>query len=387
MTRRLLLVHSGTELYGSDRVCLWIMEALIGNGWEVEIVLPSAGDLAGAAAALGVPVHTIDPVPLRRADVGTIRGLSGPLRWPAGIPRLVSIARSGGFDLVHTNTLPALGGWVAARAAGLPLVWSVHEILLPFRYLGWYQRLVRDADAVLCCSRAVTEQFQPSLAARCRVVHSGADLPERHRGTVPFHHPPWQISMVGRLNGWKGHDVLVDATRILVGEGYDVAALLIGGTFGADDRPLRRLTEQVSTSGVSERIRVLGHRPDAIDLVAGSDVFTLPSTRPEPFGIALVEAMALARPCVASASGGPLEIVQSGVDGILVHPGDPESLAGAIAGFIDDPSRAIEIGARAAVRALDFDRSRMTDEILAVYDEVASRSRRRAGRRTGEGSR
>ena len=370
--RRVVVVHGGSELYGSDLACLWTLQGAIRRGWSVDLVIPRAGLLADAAGAAGARVHLVDPVPLRRSDLGTARALLGPARWTGELARLRSVVRAAPVDLVHVSTLPALGGWWAARFARAPMIWSAHELLGSAAVIRLYEAVLRRAQVVTCCSEAVVEQFGGPTRSRCRVVHTGAAVSPGVRPTEPLSGPTATIACVARINRWKGQDVLVEATARLVRSGRPVTLVLVGGGFGADSRPLDRLRELIDGLGLEDVVALAGERRDALGIVARSDIFVLPSRTPEPFGIALVEAMALGRPCVATAAGGPLEIVTDGRDGLLVAPGDAGALADAIERLLSDPGGARAMGRRAAERARDFTADRMVAQMLDLYDEVAA---------------
>jgi glycosyltransferase involved in cell wall biosynthesis len=117
-------------------------------------------------------------------------------------------------------------------------------------------------------------------------------------------------------------------------------------------------------------VHLLGERRDARELMAQGDIVVVPSRRAEPFGMVVVEGMALGRPVIATNAGGPPEVITDRVDGLLVEPGDARGLADAIAWLADDPERARRIGEAARAHAPDFSVRRMTDAFLALYGEM-----------------
>jgi glycosyltransferase involved in cell wall biosynthesis len=117
-------------------------------------------------------------------------------------------------------------------------------------------------------------------------------------------------------------------------------------------------------------VRFIGHRADVPLVLAASDVLAFPSTVPH-FARPIIEAGAMARPVVASRLGGPLELVEDGVTGLLVPPGDPAALATAIAPLLDDPERAARLGEAGYRRArADFDAGANARRTFAVYEEL-----------------
>lgn len=371
--RRLLIVHASADRYGSDLACLRIAVAAKTAGWDVDVVIPNDGPLVADLTAAGIVPVILDPLVLRRADLRGVRAATAPLRWLLAAARLRRWAKQRPrYDVVHSNCAPTLGGALLARQWRAAHVWHVHEI-----FTGRLQRrvfdalLTRSADIVLTCSSAAADQF-PRLTAtkRVRVVYTGVDVPAGVPTTEPLSNGDPTVVCVGRLNGWKGQPVLVDAIGRLTARGVGVRSQLVGSVFRGERHFEDRLRRQVDDLGLRQRVELLGERRDALDIVAAADIAVLATTRPEPFGMALVEAMALGRPVVASAAGGPTEYITDGVDGFLVPPGDPRALADAVQRLIDDPDLARRVGTAARSRVAGLTTARMTEAVLSAYDDV-----------------
>jgi glycosyltransferase involved in cell wall biosynthesis len=116
-------------------------------------------------------------------------------------------------------------------------------------------------------------------------------------------------------------------------------------------------------------VRFLGERTDAAEIMAAADIVLHASTSPEPFGLVLIEAMLLGRPVVASALGGPLEIVTPGA-GLLFDPTQPEALAAILARLAADPVLRAQLGEAGLRRAGEFTVARTAGAIEVLYDEL-----------------
>jgi glycosyltransferase involved in cell wall biosynthesis len=177
------------------------------------------------------------------------------------------------------------------------------------------------------------------------------------------------LGLFGRITPWKGQHVLLDALKELPG----AHALIVGGPlFGETDyvNELERLARYPALAG---RVRFLGFRGDIPALMQAVDIVAHTSTSPEPFGRVIVEAMLARRPVVATATGGVLEIVDDGLDGVLVPPADPRALAKAIARLADDSGMReslVEAGYRKA--SSQFSHAGMVAAVDAVMREVCS---------------
>jgi glycosyltransferase involved in cell wall biosynthesis len=236
--------------------------------------------------------------------------------------------------------------------------------------------LARFTDLSLAVSQGVKDYLVKEIGldpARVRVVVNGVDcaaidaarpgaevrlelgLPE----AVPV------IGLVGRLDHWgKGHKELLAALAQLK-ERYPGHALIVGG--GRREAEVKQLAANLGLAG---QVHFLGSRRDVPDLLQAMDTFVLPSYS-EGLSLALLEAMAAARPVIATAVGGNPEIVQDGVTGLLIPPRDPGALAGALERLLADPAWVKVMGknARGHVEA-NYSLERLGREINEVYEEL-----------------
>jgi glycosyltransferase involved in cell wall biosynthesis len=181
---------------------------------------------------------------------------------------------------------------------------------------------------------------------------------------------------VGNIRFWKGQDHFIDAVKILSERYADVYGLIIGG-WGESDRGYHEgLRRRVVESGLSDRIRFLGYRTDVPALLSALDVFVHASTKPEPFGMVILEAMAARRPVVATNIGGPPEILDGGRCGILVPPGDAGAIADACGKYLEDESFRRETVERAFERLeKEFGILRTVEQTVALFRDVYGKSR------------
>ncbi|MBI5469514.1 MAG: glycosyltransferase [Deltaproteobacteria bacterium] len=169
------------------------------------------------------------------------------------------------------------------------------------------------------------------------------------------------VGIVARLDPIKNHRSLIEAMDKVVKEFPDSVLLIIG------DGPLRgELTELVSRLGLEKNIRLLGTRGDVERLLSIFDVFVL-SSLSEGLPLTLLEAMASGRPIIATGVGGIPEVIENGVDGIIVPPGNTESLAKAITGLLNDRDRALKMGVMAKRK---FDLRFSLDGMIRRYEEI-----------------
>src|SRR5918999_1048865 len=288
-------------------------------------------------------------------------------------------------DVVHVHLGEDLAvlpiGAAAARLHRLPLVLTVHTSLhhtlavsdlrsALLKALGgqierWGEH---SAEAVLVITPRLSKLLISDGAAenRIHVIPPGVN-PSLFEG--PFEDPfsgvgrP-RVLFVGRLAPQKGVGTLVEAAGLL--EHPSAQVLLVGD--GPERKALERETERL---GVGDRLRFEGfvthdRLPAAM---ANADVLVLPSLY-EELGTVLLEAMQAALPIVASKTGGIPDVIENGVNGMLVPPGDPEALARAIDCLLADRKLACRLSEGAQERAKDYDWEVLAERVLRVYRGV-----------------
>jgi glycosyltransferase involved in cell wall biosynthesis len=181
------------------------------------------------------------------------------------------------------------------------------------------------------------------------------------------------VVTVARLAAEKGIELWIDAVAQIKKILPDVRFVVVGEGPRKQD-----ILSRMADRGVTEMVFLVGFRSDATDWIAAGDLFVLPSPA-EPFGLVLLEAMALGKPVVACGAAGPLDIITDGSDGVLAAPDSATALAEAVLGLLGDPRRADRIAeAGKATFNRRFTADRMADELMKVYRfalEKADRSR------------
>jgi glycosyltransferase involved in cell wall biosynthesis len=318
-----------------------------------------AGDAAGRfvadsvahVRARGVDVEVIGPEQFRHFGIAYGDGVVGNLRrrpWlalfaPALLASFIRAARRADVDLLHAHWLPA--GWVAARAQKpyVVQVWGT-DVELARRVPRLARTVLRGARLTIAASTSLAESARELGARDVRVIPSGVDIP----ADVGSEAEPPEVLYAGRLSAEKGVLELVEAARGM--------KLVVAG-----DGPLR------------ERVRgARGFVPhDELQrLYARAAVVACPSRR-EGFGVACLEAMAHARPVVATSVGGLRDLVVDGETGIVVPPRDRAALRAALERLLGDRELRARLGAAGRERARNrFSWDAVADATLAAYADA-----------------
>ena len=256
---------------------------------------------------------------------------------------------------VNIATFHAYAGWSLAYEFGR-------------RFLGTYGRRLHGRIAVSAAARHFADRYFPG---DYKVIPNGVDL-SRFEDVEPI--PRWtdgtkNIFFLGRLESRKGVMDLLKAYRLLRKVGCDCRLLLAGA--GPLDKQVRRYLLTRRTGDVEMLGRV--SEDEKARLFATADVFVAPATGRESFGIVLLEAMASGKPIVASDIHGYRSVVRRGEQGLLVPPGDPRALAGALARLLSDDGLRARMGASGRERAKQFSWPSVVAKVEAYYEFVIRR--------------
>jgi glycosyltransferase involved in cell wall biosynthesis len=271
--------------------------------------------------------------------------------------------RSKGIQLVYLNNDCScnLAPAVAGKLAGLPLVLHARGFNADTRGNRWVLGQLHHCIAV---SQAVKAELV-SLGLppeKCTVVPEGLDLELFHvrppsqaiRSELGLAGNEPVITLVGGLIDWKGQDILLDAAPEILARFPDARILLVGSAYGKDNQFAEMITRRAATPALRGRVHMLGSRQDIPDILSMSSVVLHASTKPEPFGRTFLEGMAMGRPTIASAEGGPLDVIEHEVDGLLIEPRNPAVLAAAVTRLLSDRDFAARLGENAARKARDY---------------------------------
>ena len=383
---RVLVAHPHSELYGSDRQMLESVSGLVAGGWEVTATVPAPGALAVALEARGATVCVLDVAVLRKSHLDPV----GLVRLGAAAVRvgpLVDLVRRLAPDVLYVSTLVAPSWLLAARLARVPAVVHVHEAEVEIprllqRGLAAPLLLARRVLANSRASRDLLVSGVPALRTRTSVLYNGVPGPPDPLPPPPDRLPGLlRLVQVGRLSPRKGTDVAVEAVHLLRTSGRHVVLDLVGGVYDGYEWFEEQLRAQVAERGLHDAVTFSGFRDVVWPALAAADVAVVAS-RVEPFGNVAVEALLSRRPLVTTSAQGLAEIVQDGVTGTLVDPGDPAALAAGISAVADDWPSALRRAAAGEERArTSFSPERYTAELVAAVADAALSGRARRPQR------
>ncbi len=358
---RVLFVIDELDVGGTEQQLLELVKRLDRRRYAPMVCCFRPGRVSREIGALGVPVVTIRK------------------RWkvdPFLVLSLTRLMRRERIDLVQTYLFTS-NTWarLAAILARVPVIVSSErnvDIWEPAfkRRLGCW--LDRWTAVTIVNSEAVKDYLSLKGLPRkkLRVIYNGVD-PERFEPSatpetirtelgIPADHAV--VGLVARLEPQKDPHTFLRAAAIVAAKCPAVSFLVVGG--GTLERELPGLAREL---GIADRVIFTGPRRDVPELLAGCDVSVISSLK-EGMSNSVMESMAAGKPMVATRVGGNAELIQNGETGLLIPPGDPSSLAGAIQRLLDNASLAQAMGRRAKIRMAErFSVDAMVEAIQWLY--------------------
>jgi glycosyltransferase involved in cell wall biosynthesis len=398
-----LVYFNTTGTLGGAEMCLLDILATLGPArpdWHLSVLLGEEGPLRQQIEALGVACEVL-PLPGNLARLGDA-GLSGAQRtlrlaargpsaaWAtASYLRLLKrTLRAAAPDRIQTIAMKAhvLAAW--ARPKRVPVVWHLHDYISPrpvmarlLRYsarpgvmaVGVSHSVAADAQQALggrvpvrtIVNAIDLEDFSPG-AADARALDAAAGLPPAEQGTI-------RVGLVATFARWKGHEVFLEAITRLQAQPlpFPCRFYIVGGPIyrsAGSQYTLEELREKAGALGLNGQLGFAGYQAQPAQALRALDVVVHASTRPEPFGRVIVEAMACGKAVIAIQHGGAAELIDNGTTALGCPPNDPDALARAIGQLVADPDLRHRLGTAGRQVALErFDRRRLAEEWAAVH--------------------
>ncbi|HYM54960.1 MAG TPA: glycosyltransferase, partial [Solirubrobacteraceae bacterium] len=348
---------------------------------NAHVILGEDGPFAARLLRAGISVEVlpIDAAARELRKEAVRMGAASPaalLGALAYLARLTLRLRRLRPDLVHTNSLKAgVYGSLAARAAGVPVIWHVRDRIaedyLTPAAVRLVRRLVRHLpDGVIANSTATLDTLGAAGdgAVRC-VVPDSVELSEHPR---PPGSPEPTFGIVGRLAPWKGQDLFLRSFAAAFPDG-GARAVVVGSAMFGEEPFERELPELAARLGLAGRVEFRGFREDVWRELACIDVLVHASVTPEPFGQVVLEGMAAGLPVIAPDEGGPATLICDGETGRLFASRDPNALAGAMRALAGDPAERERLGRSARLAIADYHPDAVAAQLERVYDSVTGR--------------
>lgn len=386
--KTILFTNVGADLYGADYLLLCLVRSLDRERFRSVVLVPYDGPLVAELESAGATVR-VKKFPVLRRSVFTPAGVI----WFAcqmlrSLLYLVVLSFRERVDIFHTNTASIWPPGIVATLLGKKHVWQVMELVESPRLVGWAMSKMTGlfSSKVFCISDAVRLHFARDNSARAekfQTLYHGVNLGEYDpsrcdragmRRTLGIPADARVVMYAGRFSSWKGQDVFAEAVQIL-GKQDAVNApaahfIMLGSCFPGQEEFERDLDARLKKLPEPALVHRAGFQRNLPEWIAASDIFVLPSKRPEPNATVLIGAMAMGLACVGTNIGGTVETIVDGETGVLIQPDSPEAVAAALASLLTDPAKVEKMGKAGRERALAvFSIDRYCETIAREYEK------------------
>lgn len=340
----ILILHSSSDQYGASKILLGIVQLLINRNHRVKVVLSESGPLSADLLQAGAEIIYIRLGILRRKYFSPTGIINRLLTIRSAKKALEKIIRQENIELVYSNTTGVLAGALAAKTCRVKHMWHVHEII---EKPQWFKRILgkimrQYAQTVVVVSEAVKKSWQSVIPEnKMVVVHNGIDYtpnlqeqPSIH-ASFGFPEDALIIGMVGRVHYWKGQDYFIQIAGQLHSRFPQLRFIMVGDAFPGYEYLYAQNENLIHQLQLQDVIKNLGFRKDIPAVLQCIDLLLLPSQLPDPFPTVILEAMASAKPVIATQMGGALEMIESGITGDFMPHDNAAAAANKIANWLN----------------------------------------------------
>lgn len=402
--KRVLMVHPGGGWGGGSIAFLKVADVLKESGvFEPVLLFSGEGMAPEIARNNGFTVYIKKVAGLGCILLSHSASISVMFRFLIEIiPSLVSLMnfiRKLGVDLVYINTSTPVAAGIAAKIQGVPLIWHVREVINTRNHVGRFVAacIKQTSDIIVANSGCSAEAISYNVQKKVYRVYDGVELVNPQTKTkIAAMKEEWGIGpetpvvgMISPLIRFKGQEIFLGAIPHIISQVPGTKFVIVGGTGTPDSYwhtfrgTLRRmfggydfgcyLREYVIKNGLDNIVHFLGWRKDMALVTSALDIVVFPTLIPEGFGRPQVEAGSARKPVVASDIGPARELVEDGVTGILVPPGDVEALANAVICLLKNVDLRMAMGEAGRDRVVKYFSDEIhANEMLTLFHQISN---------------
>lgn len=351
MVSKVLYINHVSQVSGAEVSLLNLLKRLDRDKYCPIVVCPSKGMLSKELQQLEIQTEFLFFFRFKRTFNVFIL-IAYFLRYFCILCRLCSLIVKYKISLVHSNSTNAhIYGAVVARFMRIPSVWSARD-LVPLGLLGKF--LFPLSSKIIAVSQEIAREVSKygRNLDKLITIYNGVNIGllgaknknNNIRKEIGIVKDIFLVGMVSQMVPWKRHSDFLTAVAKVVKSNSKVMALVVGDDIFNDQKKYKADIHNLSHKlGLQDKVIFTGYRHDIPEVLDALDLLVVPSER-EPFGRVIIEAMASMKPVIAANAGGIPEIIQDGINGILVPVGDPNAIAEAIIKLVKDRNLAKELG-------------------------------------------
>jgi glycosyltransferase involved in cell wall biosynthesis len=386
--KSILFIHQSAELYGSDKTILMFISSLDKEKYKSVVVLPFDGPLKREFEKNNIEV-VIAPVLKLYRKMLTPKGIFKFIKeYHRGIKVIESLHSKHKFDIVYSHTLAALIGIIFARKNKIKHLWHVQEIIAKPRIFnrGFVRLLSLKSNHVAVYDSKTTMEFwikgSEALEKKSVFVCNGLDVNQKplpnSESIVEIRKEYFKaeeeqvvISLVGRINSWKGQPLLLKAFHKIAHKYPHLKLVFIGSAPPDQDFFETELKDKIKEFDLISHVIIIPFQENIWSFWDAIDIAVVPSTEPEPFGMVAIEAMLSKKPVVAAKHGGLTETVLHNETGLLFEPNNAEELALALEELISDKEKRRSFGEKGYHRTIEyFSLEKHVEKFEAIFEKL-----------------
>ena len=388
MKKSILFIHQSAELYGSDKTILMFISNLDKQKYFPVVILPFDGPLRTELEKNNIKVVIAPVLKLYRKMFTPKNILKFCKEYKDGLKTINELHKEHNFSIVYSHTLAALIGIIFAAKNKIKHLWHVQEIIAKPTIFnkGFIKLLSLKSNHVAVYDSRTTMEFwidgNKKLTEKSKFVCNALDVKEKPEPNLEdiqkirkefFKVQPDDIviALVGRINSWKGQQLLLEAFNKISDKYQNTKLVYIGSAPPNQEFFEIELNEKIRSYNLSERVAIIPFQENIWRFWDAIDIAVVPSTEPEPFGMVAIEAMLSKKPVVAANHGGLTETVVNNETGFLFEPNNAEKLSEAISGLIEDKNKRILFGQKGYERVhLHFSLEKHVDEFETIFETL-----------------
>lgn len=372
----ILYLETYADIAGGQRGLLDLIDALDRNRFNPVVVCPREGLLSQALKERHIPFHFVDLRKRRRKD---FMRFIPPI---TGLTRMLRLISRDNISIIHANGYyDSIYSGLVARLAKIPSLCTVRNVYvdIPFAFLR--HKILCSLNAALYTNSFRAKEVISNYVRGGNVatIHTGIDIERfdpnnpnalRIRRELGIPLKATVISQISQLSPQKGHIHLINASSQVIEQDENVHFLFVGGGFGKNNNKTY-LEEQIGKRGLTHWFTFTGFRNDVEDILSATDITVLPSVKGEGLPRAILESMAMQRPVIASDLAGIKEIIDDGINGYTVKPGNELEIVDRLVGLVRNGKRRNEMGIAARHKIEnEFALTSMVEKYQNVYEDL-----------------
>ena len=318
--KKILITHSSNDYYGASKVLISIIDIFINNGFEVHLLLPNNGPLNENKTIKKTKLSIIK-LGVFRKRYFTISGLINRFYFIITSSLFIrKYLKKNQIDLVYTNTSTLISPSIAAKFAGIPSMFHIHEIPsgnpIYSRFITAFLNIF--TRQIICVSKSVYDFWiiNGLKKSKAKIIYNGFNIKKSRSKTLS--NDKIVFTSISRIIPYKGHSLIIRIFEMLCKKNKNIYLQIIGDTLPEYQKYLKELKIDIKKRGLNNKIKFLGFREDVISILDKSNFFIHTPLSPDPFPTVIFEAIQSKIPVITNELGGAYEILNEGSNGLII---------------------------------------------------------------------